>query len=216
MRPTQNRVTTNKSTPGFRLFSLTQPLKKCMLSRSLIYDRHNCNDVTINYTSFVLFVIIVCSYISTSTTSANSELKSSRSVLIKQAKDGQFKCGQVPVYKRSYATNIEPGLRAKALANSINLIKINNTNTNSNLTTTISASLTPPLGPNDSNGNFRILYGLDAKSGEWPWIVKIDVCQPNGDCEMCTGSLLNDRWLVTAGHCKVEQLVWQELYEFMN
>lgn len=65
------------------------------------------------------------------------------------------------------------------------------------------------LPPNDSKskkeGDSRILHGLNAKPGEWPWIVQIKVCKPNSDCEVCTGSLIGSRWLITAGHCVDER-----------
>lgn len=64
-------------------------------------------------------------------------------------------------------------------------------------------SIELPLNDSKSkkDGDFRILHGLNAKPGEWPWIVQIKVCKPNSDCEVCTGTLINSRWIITAGHC---------------
>lgn len=55
----------------------------------------------------------------------------------------------------------------------------------------------------EDEGEFRILHGMNALNGEWPWIVKIDICRPGSEqsCSSCTGSLLNSRWVITAGHC---------------
>lgn len=55
---------------------------------------------------------------------------------------------------------------------------------------------------NSEDGDFRILFGMDAVHGEWPWIARIEECPSTRDrCVTCTGTLLNSRWLITAGHC---------------
>lgn len=56
------------------------------------------------------------------------------------------------------------------------------------------------------SGDFRILNGLDAVSGEWPWIVKLAYCDEEGSdgaCQTCTGTLVSSRWIISAGHCGV-------------
>lgn len=152
-----------------------------------------------NYLPILAYSILFL--LSNHTTSFNYAVQvSSRGVLIEQANSGQFKCGQVPVYHKIHRVSIEPDLRLKALSNNRAAVTIaDNSSTKTTNTTELTTS---------DDGNFRILYGLDAKFGEWPWIVKLDVCKPNADCEGCTGSLLNDRWLITAGHCVSEEWVW--------
>lgn len=55
-----------------------------------------------------------------------------------------------------------------------------------------------------STDGFRILHGLSARYGEWPWIVRITICEHHKDCKLCTGSLINSRWIITAGHCNIK------------
>ncbi|XP_071067539.1 brain-specific serine protease 4 isoform X2 [Dasypus novemcinctus] len=43
----------------------------------------------------------------------------------------------------------------------------------------------------------RIVGGEDSSDAEWPWVVSL---QKNGR-HHCAGSLLTDRWVVTAAHC---------------
>ncbi len=46
----------------------------------------------------------------------------------------------------------------------------------------------------------RIVGGTAAASGAWPWQVKLSI-SINGSTYLCGGSLLSNRWVVTAAHC---------------
>lgn len=47
----------------------------------------------------------------------------------------------------------------------------------------------------------RIYAGQDVVSGELPWVVFLQFYVGNGNATICTGGILNDRWVITAGHC---------------
>ena len=51
-------------------------------------------------------------------------------------------------------------------------------------------------------GNVRIVNGKDAKVGAYPWMVSI----LNAGDSWCGGSILNENWVVTAGHCFMKYL----------
>ena len=44
--------------------------------------------------------------------------------------------------------------------------------------------------------------GDAATEGDWPWVVLAEVRQIGAtETSFCTGSLLNNEWLITAAHC---------------
>jgi secreted trypsin-like serine protease len=46
----------------------------------------------------------------------------------------------------------------------------------------------------------RIIGGKDAEAHEFPWQVLLFIKEPGGE-SYCGGSILNDRWVLTAAHC---------------
>ncbi|CAG2102654.1 unnamed protein product [Medioppia subpectinata] len=63
--------------------------------------------------------------------------------------------------------------------------------------------------------NMRIVNGKDAKPGAYPWIVSI---LRNGD-PWCGGSIINNKWILTAAHCttyKVDKIIVHERFHLDN
>ena len=56
------------------------------------------------------------------------------------------------------------------------------------------------------NANTRIVGGVTSKSGEWPWIVKLDV-SIDGYLYDCGGTIIDDEWILSAAHCFVGRVV---------
>jgi len=47
----------------------------------------------------------------------------------------------------------------------------------------------------------RIINGVNAALVDHPWIVYLKMCQPGQGCEMCGGSILSQKTMLTAKHC---------------
>jgi len=63
------------------------------------------------------------------------------------------------------------------------------------------AGFKPPGNePIGVDGSDRIVGGIHAKPHSWPWVAGL-MSVESGPTIHCGGSLINKRWIVTAGHC---------------
>ena len=51
------------------------------------------------------------------------------------------------------------------------------------------------------NRNGRIVNGSETEANEYPWMVGIYVLRGNGTRFQCGGTLINNRYVLTAAHC---------------
>jgi chymotrypsin len=61
-------------------------------------------------------------------------------------------------------------------------------------------SISPDESARNGNGSLKIVGGIIAIPNSWPWQVGL---MRGGRFMGCAGSLINDRWIVTAAHCEV-------------
>lgn len=57
------------------------------------------------------------------------------------------------------------------------------------------------LGTGMVRADSRIVGGIDATPGSWPWLVALSHLDDNYKGEFCGGTLIKPDWVVTASHC---------------
>lgn len=56
------------------------------------------------------------------------------------------------------------------------------------------------------NKTNKIYGGEEAEIGEFPWLVPIYYLKRRRP--VCAGSILNSRWVISAGHCVKGDILW--------
>ncbi|XP_026730856.1 collagenase-like [Trichoplusia ni] len=58
------------------------------------------------------------------------------------------------------------------------------------------------------NGGERIVGGWEAEDGQFPYTVSIRMVGATGGVGACTGSVLNNQWILTAAHCLARRFTY--------
>eukprot|EP00062_Callorhinchus_milii_P001032 gi/632935707/ref/XP_007891039.1/ PREDICTED: coagulation factor IX [Callorhinchus milii] len=107
--------------------------------------------------------------------------------------DTSFKTTDILTDNSDASNTSETNINATGISDAINITEtINNA---SNVNASIYANITP-----EASLHTRIVGGTDCEKGQCPWQVLL--VNGNG-VGFCGGSILNERWVITAAHCFV-------------